>query len=129
MLWVRITFCLLSGQQKIIFVVCVTWLDFTLRKGFHMRGFEGIHLNTLVSWSAGHTCARALFSRFVCGSVINYHFELQKRIILCRHKFSQFVAVLFMYTKQIDYLLRFLEQEKKTTHIEDVRLRILRSFC
>lgn len=27
------------------------------------------------------------------------------------------------YTKQIDYLLRFLEQEKKTTHIEDVTVK------
>ena len=33
-----------------------------------------------------------------------------------------------MYTKQIDYLLRFLEQEKKTTHIEDVTVKDIKEF-
>ena len=32
------------------------------------------------------------------------------------------------YTKQIDYLLRFLEQEKKTTHIEDVTVKDIKEF-
>jgi len=32
------------------------------------------------------------------------------------------------YTKQIDYLLRFLQEEKKTTHIEDVKPRDIKEF-
>lgn len=32
------------------------------------------------------------------------------------------------YTKQIDYLLRFLQQEKKTVHIEDVRPNDIKAF-
>lgn len=32
------------------------------------------------------------------------------------------------YTKQIDYLLRFLEQEKSTTHIEDVEPKQIKAF-
>lgn len=32
------------------------------------------------------------------------------------------------YTKQIDYLLRFLEQEKKTIHVEDVRGKDIKEF-
>ena len=32
------------------------------------------------------------------------------------------------YTKQIDYLLRFLQEEKKTIHIEDVKPRDIKEF-
>lgn len=32
------------------------------------------------------------------------------------------------YTKQIDYLLRFLQEEKKTVHIEDVKPRDIKEF-
>lgn len=32
------------------------------------------------------------------------------------------------YTKQIDYLLRFLETEKSVTHIEDVEPKQIKEF-